>query len=313
MSSNTSIVFFVIKKILIHGQYFCVYPSAFLDEPRCPYTPEYYRMPYENVELRTSDGVTLRCYLMTRTANQATSIRATVIMFLGNGMEIGGGEELKIAKKFFKLQCNVLMVSYRGYGLSGGSPTEKGLRRDAQAALDYVLSQPRLASSPVVVYGLSLGGAVAIDLTKRNPSKISALIVENTFTSLPGVVRSWPIIGFMSFLCHQKWNSAQKINGIPPTLPILMLSGRNDEVVPPIHMDKLHQLALARGRPTKRFQKNNEQPEDAEDGSNSTVFEEFPFGTHAFTSEASGYSTAIRRFLNRDATHKNTKDAVSSE
>lgn len=115
---------------------------------------------------------------------------------------------------------------------------------------------------------------MAIDLTSRNPTKISALIIENTFTSLPDIVHGWPIIGVISFLCHQRWNSAAKIVRIPPTLPILMISGRRDEVVPPEHMNKLHQLALLRGV------KKAKQNETTEDQSQFTVLSVFPGGTH---------------------------------
>ncbi|KAF8629474.1 hypothetical protein AX15_003421 [Amanita polypyramis BW_CC] len=266
-------------------------------------------MAYENVELMTSDGVTLRCYLLK--ADKARRVRATIIMFLGNGMEIGGFEELRIAKKFYKLRCNVLMVSYRGYGLSDGSPSEKGLRRDAQAALDYILSRPLLAASPVVIYGLSLGGAVAIDLASRNPTRISALIVENTFTSLPDIVHGWRYIGIISFLCHQKWNSAAKIIRLPPTLPILLLSGREDQVVPPKHMNRLHQLALMRGRPPRKSKEKEKEPAETEDPPKYTVFEAFPRGTHVFTSERSGYSTALRRFLDREDVQEYLKTSSS--
>lgn len=117
---------------------------------------------------------------------------------------------------------------------------------------------------------------MAIDLTSRNSTKISALIIENTFTSLPDIVHGWPIIGVISFLCHQRWNSAAKIARIPPTLPILMISGRKDEVVPPDHMNKLHQLALLRG--VKKSKQN--ENETTEDQSQFTVFSEFPGGTH---------------------------------
>ncbi|KAF8699469.1 hypothetical protein AX14_000929 [Amanita brunnescens Koide BX004] len=304
---SSSVVLAIAKQILIHGQYFCVYPMAFQDGPRCLWSPEMHSIPYENVELTTSDGIKLRCFFLN--IDKDKRVRATIIMFLGNGMEIGGITELRIARRFYKMRCNVLMVSYRGYGLSDGSPTERGLRRDAQAALDFVLSQPRLAVSPVVVYGLSLGGGVAIDLTSRNPTKISALIIENTFTSLPDIVHGWPIIGMISFLCHQRWNSAAKIVRIPPTLPILMISGRRDEVVPPKHMNKLHQLALLRGRPTKKSKQN----EPIEDPSQYTVFSAFPGGTHVLTSERSGYSTAIRRFLDRADIQTDAKESSLSE
>ncbi|KAJ3562266.1 hypothetical protein NP233_g9686 [Leucocoprinus birnbaumii] len=79
-------------------------------------------------------------------------------------------------------------------------------------------------------------------------SQISGLILENTFTSIPDIVRGWPVIGPLSFACTQRWNSASKIPKIPASLPILFCSGRNDGVVPPPHMDKLWKLAKERGR-----------------------------------------------------------------
>jgi hypothetical protein len=77
-------------------------------------------------------------------------------------------------------------------------------------------------------------------------SQINALIVQNTFTSLPDVVRDWPIIGIFSFICHQKWNSASKLPHIPKELPILMLSGDMDRVVPRKHMHTLWDIAKKR-------------------------------------------------------------------
>ncbi|KAJ7767295.1 purine nucleoside permease-domain-containing protein [Mycena metata] len=121
------------------------------------------------------------------------------------------------------------------------------LRLDAQAALDHVKADAELSSLPTILFGTSLGGAVAIDLASRNPSAIAALIVENTFLSLPRVVRDWPIIGLFSFLCFQRWNSAVKLPRIPPTVPILMLSGTQDEVVPRKHMQALWLIAQKRG------------------------------------------------------------------
>jgi len=146
----------------------------------------------------------------------------------------------------------VLTVSYRGFGESEGVPSEKGLQRDAQAALDFVAQDEQLSKLPLIVYGLSLGGAVAIDVTSRNPHKVSALILENTFTSIPDIVRAWPIIGRLSFACTQRWNSASKLSKIPPTLPILFCSGRKDSVVPPEHMDNLWRMSQQRGRKAVR-------------------------------------------------------------
>ncbi|KLO19099.1 alpha/beta-hydrolase [Schizopora paradoxa] len=105
------------------------------------------------------------------------------------------------------VKCNVVMLSPRGYGNSEGSPCMKGFQRDADAALDYIIAHPRLGHAPIILYGQSLGGAVAIDLAARRGESISALIVENTFTSLRLLVRDMlPIFKpFAPFL--KAWNS----------------------------------------------------------------------------------------------------------
>jgi hypothetical protein len=78
--------------------------------------------------------------------------------------------------------------------------------------------------------------------------QIAALILENTFTSLPELVpHALPILGPFSFLCHQKWDSASKISLIPATTPILMLSSLQDEIVPKTHMHALWEAVAKRG------------------------------------------------------------------
>ena len=74
------------------------------------------------------------------------------------------------------------MHSPCSYGKSQGAPSEKGMKIDAQTALDYLVSHPELKKTRVVVYGQSIGGAVAIDLASKN--KVAGLVIENTFTSL---------------------------------------------------------------------------------------------------------------------------------
>jgi len=211
-------------------------------------------------------------------------------MFHGNGMDYG--DCISGAGHLVEMGYTVLILSYRGYAHSDGSPSEKGLRRDAQAALDYLLADDELSQKPIVLYGQSLGGAVAIDLASRNPSKINALIVENTFTSLPGVVRGWPVIGIFSFICLQKWNSASKLPRIPKTLPILMLSGDRDEVVPRKHMHTLWEIATKRGGNGKSSNKQSDVPPSKD------VFKSFKYGSHVDTAYQEGYWHAVEEFLN---------------
>ena len=119
-----------------------------------------------------------------------------------------------------------------------------------------------------ILYGQSIGGAVSIDLASRNPEavgspiisevplqvshllsliQIRALILENTFMTLPSLIPSaLPFLSPFAFLCHQKWESANKLPKIPVTTPILMLSGLQDEVVPTEQMKGLWEIAQKR-------------------------------------------------------------------
>ena len=110
-------------------------------------------------------------------------------MFHGNAGNIG--HRVPIAKVLEEnLGCNVLMLEYRGYGLSTGTPDEDGINIDAQTALDYIRNQKETGGGKIIVYGQSLGGAVAIQLVAKNQETgdILALILENTFTSIKEMI-----------------------------------------------------------------------------------------------------------------------------
>lgn len=108
--------------------------------------------------------------------------------------------------------------------------------------------------------------------------QITALILENTFTDLPRLVpNALPLLGPLSFLCHQKWDSAAKIPRIPRSTPILMLSGVLDEVVPCEHMKELWQIA-SRRQGTKL---NSDKPDISEIGNGKSKFVEFEKGHHS--------------------------------
>ncbi|EMD36154.1 hypothetical protein CERSUDRAFT_115126 [Gelatoporia subvermispora B] len=311
--------------LLLFGQNWLIYPSAFPPGSRTEVPlPTQFGLPFEDLELVTSDDIKIRCYLMLQRRDvdpidnsgnttredadeEFASFRPTVIMFHGNGGNMG--HRIPLAKVFYtKMRCNVLMVSYRGYGHSEGSPSEKGIRIDAQTALDYVTSNPTLNRTPIVLYGQSIGGAVSIDLASRNPSIIRALILENTFLSLPRLVPSaLPPLAPFAFLCHQKWDSASKIPLIPPTTPILMLSGARDEVVPKQHMFELWKLVRARegerkeNRRAEEGVKEEEMEEEVQDvrTGGGSRFVNFPQGTHNDTCVQQGYWMIVAEFVAR--------------
>lgn len=145
------------------------------------------------------------------------------------------------------MRCNIVALSYRGYGQSEGTPNEKGIRLDANTILDHILAHPILGQTKIIVYGQSIGGAVGIDLASRNTSRISALVVENTFMSLPKLVpHVIPALAPFVFLMHQRWGSDELVPTFSPDFPVMYLSGARDELVPPSQMRTLFETSGGR-------------------------------------------------------------------
>ena len=110
-------------------------------------------------------------------------------MFHGNAGNIG--HRIPIAKVLEEnIGCNVLMLEYRGYGLSTGDPNEAGINIDAQTALDYIRQQKETQGGQIIVFGQSLGGAVGIQLVAKNQEAgdVVGLVLENTFTSIRDMI-----------------------------------------------------------------------------------------------------------------------------
>jgi len=135
------------------------------------------------------------------------------------------------------------MVGYRGYGHSEGTPNEEGLKLDAEAVLDWALDHPDINKNKIFIFGRSLGGAVGIHLCSKREEVIQGIILENTFCSISEMVdRIFPYVSFMKhYILKIDWNSIDLIKTLK--VPMLFISGRSDQIVPPEHMDKLFEAA----------------------------------------------------------------------
>jgi len=197
-----------------------------------PRPPDFRIQEYEELNLRTPDEVNLHAFLV-KPANKAFKPKVTVLMFHGNAGNIG--HRLPIARILSEdLGYYTFFVEYRGYGLSTGEPNEKGINIDAQTALDYIRSRDDLKHTKIIIYGQSLGGAVAIGLVERNQEQgdIAALFLENTFRSIRTLIPSiLPPARYLVGLCHQVWPSEESLPKIK-NIPVLFLSGLQDEIVP---------------------------------------------------------------------------------
>lgn len=141
------------------------------------------------------------------------------------------------------LGVSVLLVDYRGYGLSSGPfPSEDRMYEDARAAWEFLRDQKHRASSEIVIYGHSIGGAVAINLATQVPGGLG-VIVENSFTSMADMGR---LAGYgrwvpVDWLLTQRFDSRRKLPRLK--LPLLLIHGEADQSVPVAMGQELYAIA----------------------------------------------------------------------
>ena len=184
-------------------------------------TPKDWGLAYEDVSLTTSDQIKLHgWYLPAKEANQV------ILFFHGNGGNIS--HRRNSLEIFQSLGLNVLIIDYRGYGESEGSMSEEGLNLDAMAAWQHLIKQRGFKPQDIIIFGRSLGGAVATVLATKVNEK--ALIIESTFSSVSDMALiMMPLISKFIFLRYD-FNTAKIINQV--NAPILLMHSQDDDIVP---------------------------------------------------------------------------------
>lgn len=185
-------------------------------------TPDSEGLAFDDLYLKTSDGLLINAWFV-----KASNKAATVLYVHSNDGNMDDGDRLEKIKFFHDLGINVLIFDYRGFGRSQGHPTEQGVYLDAQAAYDYLKTRSDIDQNRIIVYGTSLGGAVAIDLaTKR---KFAALIVDSCFTNAKDIAEEWyPFLP--SWMMSIKFDNVSKVGNL--NIPKLFMHSSQDEMVP---------------------------------------------------------------------------------
>lgn len=192
--------------------------------------PRAYGLHYEDVTFQADDGVRLHGWLVPGRTPW------TLLWAHGNAGNIS--HRLENIKEFHdRLGPTIFIFDYRGYGRSGGSPSEEGLYRDARAALATLEARADLDPERMIYFGRSLGAAVAVELALHRPP--AGLILETPFLSVPAMAnRTLPGLGY---LFRTRYDSLAKIGRLQ--VPLLVLHGDQDEVVPFVHGWRLFETA----------------------------------------------------------------------
>jgi fermentation-respiration switch protein FrsA (DUF1100 family) len=204
------------------------------------------RVVHEDVFFETPDGVRLHGWFLRPNGK----LRGTILFLHGNAGNISThvGAVLWLAMEGYQ----VFLFDYRGYGRSGGTPGMEGIHVDALAAIDRLFRTEGVDKDRIVVFGQSLGGAVAVYAVANSPhrDRIRALVIDSAFSGYRRIAREkiskvvllWPFQAPLSLLVTDRYSPSRWIGRIGP-VPVLIIQGDADKVVSVRHGERLYRLA----------------------------------------------------------------------
>jgi fermentation-respiration switch protein FrsA (DUF1100 family) len=179
-----------------------------------------YGLTVEDVFLTAADGTKLHGWWI-----QGQEDAPTMLFFHANAGNIT--HRIDNLLRWQKRGLNIFILDYRGYGRSEGSPHEAGIYQDAEAAYAYVCETRGIAPEQVVLFGRSLGGAVALYTASKFPG--AGVIVESTFTCLQDLAAIF-FPGVDAQLFQGQYESLERVKNL--TIPLLVVHGTRDDLVP---------------------------------------------------------------------------------
>ncbi len=188
--------------------------------------------------------------------------RPVVLYAHGNAMLIDDCQQF--AQMYLQMGLGVMLVEFRGYGISGGQPSQHAIVRDFAVFRDWLDARPEVGQ--IVYHGRSLGGSVVAQLAREQEP--DAMILESTFTSVSSFTNRYLI---PPLLLRSPFNTAKALREI--SAPILIMHGESDEIVPIAQGRRLHELAA------------------------DSQFESMEGGHNDFPRDFDGYERSIRLFL----------------
>jgi alpha-beta hydrolase superfamily lysophospholipase len=210
-------------------------------------TPDKLGLAYQEVRFKTRDGLELYGWFLPAKGRP-----------LGTVLQLHGNAE-NISTHFTSLAWmpargfNLFAFDYRGYGASEGTPTLEGVQRDIDAAMEGLLARDDVDQDRMVMYGQSLGGALAAYYVAHSPhrDRVRVLVLESAFSDYVDIVRekladhwfTWPFQWLPQYTVDDGFSPLPSMAEISP-IPLLVLHGDRDVVVPAHHGKRLYEAAL---------------------------------------------------------------------
>lgn len=224
---------FIVLAIILGG---CRIENNFVFHPNrvVSRAPSDVGLAFEEVFFTTQDGLRLHGWFIPH-----AGARATFVFFHGNAGNIGDRlVNLKLLHD--NIKSHIFIFDYRGYGRSEGMASEEGTYLDGDAAIRYLLQRQEAGARQLVLFGRSLGAAIAAEMATR--FDILGLILESPFVSIPEMARViFPWMPFISLL-RTRYDVVEKVRKINTRL--LVLHGDRDEIIPLTQGKKVFDAAL---------------------------------------------------------------------
>lgn len=209
-------------------------------------TPGQYGLEYEPVEIHAADGTELFAWFLPARGKP----RATVLYLHGNGQNIS--TQFANAAWLPARGFSVLALDYRGYGGSQGSPTLAGVQLDIDAAMRTLLARPDVDPDRIIIFGQSLGAALAVHYVAHSQYRASvrAVVLDSPFSDYRRIAReklasfflTWPFQWISTVAIENDYSPAASIKALSP-IPVLFIHGEEDTIVPLHHSQRLYESA----------------------------------------------------------------------
>jgi hypothetical protein len=209
-------------------------------------TPEQLGLKYEDVYFNTGDGTRLHGWYLPAPGRAL----GTILFLHGNAENVS--THIMSVRWLPERGFNVFLLDYRGYGASAGKPTLAGVQDDVESALKMLIARPGVDAGRIVVFGQSLGGAIAVHRVAHTAYRenIRALVVESAFSGYRRITReklgdfwlTWPLQYPLSWTVSDKYSPSAAVADISP-IPLLVIHGDRDPIVPAHHGQRLFELA----------------------------------------------------------------------
>jgi fermentation-respiration switch protein FrsA (DUF1100 family) len=203
-------------------------------------SPEQLGLKAEDVRLAAADGSKLHAWFLPA----GGTAKGTVLHLHGNAANVSN--HLPLVAWMPARGYNVLMLDYRGFGKSEGTPTLDGIVDDALAALAYLRTRADVDRDRLVVFGQSIGGATALRMLARDAGGVRLAIIDSSFPSYRGIARDATAGSPMAPLASLVASALPPPDKDPAAalksirVPLIFVHGTRDSVIPHANSDALH-------------------------------------------------------------------------